>query len=161
MIRLPVDYNFLDQKSLEDLPLIEIKYKQIKSSDHLMMFSESLPTCLRNVIICMLNYSSDYFSLYDKCYLDVKVRELKSRDTGDYLNKWHYDWVKDYNHPIKHEKHLIYTNKFGTHYIENGVEKQCLDNSIYMYGRELHKSPTVAEDIKRVMIRLSFVDNQF
>lgn len=159
MIKLPVDYNFFDDKSLKDLEPIEIKYKLIRNEDKLLIEANKLPVSIRNIIVCMNNYSNHLFSDYDKCYLDVKVRSLKAGDSGDYTNEWHTDWVKDKNHPNKEETHFIYTNVYGTHYLDNGIEKQCDNNSIYKYHRDLHKSPIVPEDCKRVLVRLSFVDN--
>ena len=159
MIKLPVDYNFFDDKSLKDLEPIEIKYKLIRNEDKLLIEANKLPVSIRNIIVCMNNYSNHLFSDYDKCYLDVKVRNLKAGDSGDYTNEWHTDWVKDKNHPNKEETHFIYTNVYGTHYLDNGIEKQCDNNSIYKYHRDLHKSPVVPEDCKRVLVRLSFVDN--
>jgi len=159
MIKLPVDYNFFDDKSFKDLELIEIKYKLIRNEDKLLIETDKLPIPIRNIIVCMNNYSNHLFNDYDKCYLDVKVRNLKVGDSGDYTNEWHTDWVKEKDHPNKEETHFIYTNVYGTHYLDNDVEKQCDDNSIYKYHRDLHKSPVVPEDCKRVLVRLSFVDN--
>ena len=159
MIKLPVDYKFFDDQSLKDLEHIEIKYKLIRNEDKLLIEANKLPVSIRNIIVCMNNYSSHLFSDYAKCYLDVKVRNLKAGDSGDYANEWHTDWVKDKNHPNKPETHFIYTNVYGTHYLDNDVERQCDDNSIYKYHRDLHKSPIVSENCKRVLVRLSFVDN--
>lgn len=158
MKRLPVDFNFFDKKALSEIECIEIKYKEVRDFQHLHQLSSKFHPSIRNVITCMNNWSLDYFDKYEKCYITVKVRDLKAGDSGDVLNSWHYDWVKDKDHHNKEETHLLYTNKYGTHYIEDDVEKQCEDNSIYKYNREIHKSPIVPEDIKRVMIRLSFVD---
>ena len=159
MIKLPVDYNFFDDKTLNDLEQIDINYKLILSADKLLIEANNLPIPIRNIIVCINNYSNHLFNSYDKCYLDVKVRNLKAGDSGDYTNDWHTDWVKDNHHTNKEETHFIYTNIYGTHYLENDVEKQCADNSIYKYYRDLHKSPIVPEDCKRVLVRLSFVDN--
>jgi len=158
MKKLPVDFNFFNQKNLDELTLIEHKYRKIISPNYLLAAAEQYPVGIRNVICCMNNWSNFLFNQYDRCYLDVKVRNLKAGDSGDTLNQWHYDWVENYAEDIKHETHFIYTNKYGTHYLEDGVIKQCDDNSIYKYGREIHKSPVVPEDLKRVMIRLSFVN---
>jgi hypothetical protein len=158
MQKLPIEFKPIDKKDLPDL--LEIKYKLIKDADHLVYVANMLHPAIGNVIKSMLAYSTWKFEDYELCYLDVKVRDLKKGGSGDWYNNYHYDWVRDYDHPNKHETHLIYSNIFGTHYKEDGVVKQCEPNRVYMYGRELHCSPIVTEDCRRVLIRLSFVDKQ-
>lgn len=126
MIKLPVDYNFFDDKSLKDLELIEIKYKMIRNEAKLLIETDKLPVPIRNIIVCMNNYSNHLFNVYDKCYLDVKVRNLKAGDSGDYTNEWHTDWVKEKDHQNKPETHFIYTNIYGTHYLDDGVENSVM-----------------------------------
>lgn len=159
MIRLPVECNFIDEKDLEYLPPIEMKYKWMLNEDQLLFTADILPVCIRNVIVTMNNYALDYFDSYDRCYLDVKVRDLKEGESGDHLNQIHLDWTNDFNHPNKHETHFLYTNTGGTKfYSYDEFVGETLPQSIYKYHREYHQSPRVKSACKRVMIRLSFVD---
>lgn len=158
MKKLPIEFKKLEPRDFP--PLTEVKYRPVKNQEHLVNLANTFHPTIGNVILSMLAYSWFNFEDYDLCYLDVKVRDLKEGDSGDWYNNWHYDWVRDYEHPNKHETHLIYSNTFGTLYKENGVVKQCDENSVYMYGRELHCSPIVNMDCRRIMIRLSFVDQQ-
>lgn len=157
MKKLPIEFTKLDDKDLPELT--EIKYRLIKDQKHLVELANSFHPAIGNVILAMLAYSYFKFEDYELCYLDVKVRDLKTGESGDWYNNYHYDWVRDYENPNKHETHLIYSNVFGTLYKENGVEKQCEPNRVYVYGRELHCSPIVTEPCRRIMIRLSFVDS--
>ena len=152
---------FEEDFDFSNTPYHEVKYKKIRDGLHLINYiTNTFGSEIQYIIDRMLDFSRGCFNQYDQCYLDVKVRDLNVGDSGDYFNEWHTDWVKDINHPNKPETYIIYTNIFGTHYIENGLEQQCENNSIYMYKRDLHKSPIVTKDCKRVLIRLSFVDRQ-
>lgn len=140
--------------NFDDIDEIYIKYKDVTGSRKRFMFARNLDNRLMYILFLMDQLSLDYQNDYNMVKLDVKVKNLKAGDKTCDILGFHYDWVKDFNHANKHEKHLIYTNKFGTMF-EN---EQCDDNCIYEYGRELHSGLIVPEDCKRVLIRMSFVD---
>lgn len=163
MQKIPTDWLPISERELEELPLIEMKYKHIKNYDHLICISNTLPEYIQGIINIMGYRASDLFKSYELCYLDVKVRNLKEGDSGDHLNQIHTDWTQDFNHPNKQETHLLYTNTGKTKFFElvNGEYKligETEPNSIYKYNREFHQSPIVEKACKRVMARLSFVD---
>lgn len=133
-----------------DIELVEIKYKKV--TDRLL---ETLDGRIRSIVEKMLSYE---VAEYDRCLLDVKVRKLSKDDFSCALSNLHYDWVRTYEElPEQHETHFIYSNINGTEF-ENG--EKCLDNSIYTYGRELHKGVVINEDTIRILIRLSYVNNK-
>lgn len=132
------------------IELTEIKYKKV--TKYLL---STLDYRVRMIVEKMLSYPVDD---YDRCLLDVKVRNLKENDFSCALTQFHYDWVRNYDElPEKHETHFIYTNINGTEF-ENG--EKCLENSIYTYGRELHKGVLMKDQSIRVLIRLSYVNNK-
>lgn len=139
-----------DEIDWSGIELTELKYKKV--TDRLL---ETLDGRVRFVVEKMLSYPVDK---YDKCLLDVKIRKLKKNNFSCALQNLHYDWVKTYEElPTKHETHFIYSNLNGTEF-EHGVK--CKENSIYTYGRELHKGVLINEDTTRVLIRLSYVNNK-
>lgn len=91
---------------------------------------------------------------YKYTVIDFKVRTLKAGDYGCPLPDWHYDCVKDFNHPSRHEHHMIYVNQEGTiMHIDDPF--QIGDGEIWEYGRDLHASPMLTKDMKRVSIRVT------
>lgn len=97
---------------------------------------------------------------HKKLLVDYKVRHLKAGDYGCPLPDWHYDCVKEYSHPSKHEHHLIYTNIDGTLFLDSGTNIiKAANGSVWEYGRELHASPKMVEDCKRILIRVTETDN--
>lgn len=138
----------LDPIDWADVPLTELKYKRVDTR-----LLNSLHPKVRFIVDKMLNYE---VKKYDKCLLDVKVRDLKKDDFSCFLRTYHYDWVKNLDHPNKHETHFIYTNVNGTEFADG---TKCIDNSIYEFGRELHKGTLMNTDVRRVLIRLSYVDH--
>lgn len=138
----------LDSIDWSDVPLTELKYKRLHKKT-----LDSLHPKLLHVINKMLSYEVE--EKYDMCLLDVKVRDLKKGKCSCALPEYHYDWVKNYDHKNKHEFHLIYTNVDGTEFLHGG---KCKDNSIYSFGRELHRGVYMDKDKRRVLVRLSYVD---
>lgn len=139
----PIDWRNVD--------LVEVKYKPISRK-----LLDSLDPRVRTIVEKMLSYEVPY--KYDNCLLDVKIRDLYESQFSCALRSFHYDWVKDYDElPIQHETHFIYTNVNGTVFKEGG---KCIDNSIYTYGRELHRGVDIQEDVTRVLIRLSYVNKK-
>lgn len=132
------------------IDLVEIKYKQV--NDRLL---KKLDSRVLSIVNKMLEYKVDD---YDKCLLDVKVRDLKKDDFSCFVEDYHYDWVRDYDElPEKHETHFIYTNVNGTEFQDGG---KCKDNSIYQFSRELHRGTRMENDTIRVLIRLSYVNSK-
>lgn len=139
-----------DEINWDGVELVEIKYRQV--NERLLY---SLDARIRSIIEKMMSYPVNYN--YDRCLLDVKVRNLKKDQYSCALPQFHYDWVRTYDElPTQHETHFIYTNIDGTEFKDG----KCLDNSIYTYGRELHRGVLMKEDITRILIRLSYVNNK-
>lgn len=132
------------------IELTELKYKKVTRR-----LLETLDGRVRFIVDKMLSFPVDK---YDRCLLDVKVRHLKKDDFSCALPELHYDWVRTYEEsPVKHETHFIYANIDGTEFSDG---TKCLDNSIYTYGRELHKGVLMKENTTRILIRLTYANNK-
>lgn len=140
----------LDEIDWSDVPLTEIKYKRFSQK-----FIDNIHPKFREVIERMLSVKPP--CEYDLCLVDIKVRDLVKDQFSCFVEDFHYDWVKNFDHKNKHEFHVLYTNVNGTEF-EN--DRKCKDNSIYTFGRELHKGTLMNEDVRRVLIRISYVDNK-
>lgn len=91
--------------------------------------------------------------------IDVKIADFNVGDYGCFNTDWHYDCVKEYNHPSEHEHHTIFTNYCGTEWLqEDGKIVKAGDSEIWSYGRELHRCPKLDRAGKRVIIRLTSTD---
>lgn len=91
--------------------------------------------------------------------VDYKVRHLEAGEDGCPLPDWHYDCVKEYSHPTKHEHHLIYVNVDGTLFLDEPHILKANDGDVWEYGRELHASPRMQKACKRVLIRVTETDS--
>jgi len=91
--------------------------------------------------------------------VDYKVRWLESGENGCPLPDWHYDCVKDFHHPAKHEHHLIYVNTDGTLFLDGPNILKAYDGDVWEYGRELHAAPKMKKACKRVLIRVTETDS--
>jgi hypothetical protein len=135
-----------------DVPPMEHKYV---SYDDAMAKFPIQAVAILDIMSKHLTYKYKYI------VVDLKVRELTKGQHGCPLPDWHYDCVKDYNHPQKHENHLLYTNIHGTEIaIDDALNFIKANNGdIYQYGRELHRTAKMPENCKRVLIRLTECDN--
>lgn len=135
-----------------DTPLTEIKYKLITPN-----LLNRLDPNIRFIVEKMMEFDVDCGS-YDRRFLDVKVRFIKPNQFSCALTDFHYDWVKEFDFPIPHETHFIYSNVNGTEFEHD----KCVDNGLYTYNRELHRGVRneQPEVIKRVLIRLSYVNDR-
>lgn len=91
--------------------------------------------------------------------VDYKVRWLEAGKDGCPLPDWHYDCVKDFQHPAKHEHHLIYVNTDGTLFLDGPHILKASDGDVWEYGRELHAAPKMKKACKRVLIRVTETDS--
>jgi hypothetical protein len=93
---------------------------------------------------------------YENIVIDYKVRNLHKDQCGCPLQGWHYDCVKDFSHLDRHEHHIIYSNTCGTEFLleDNSILK-ANDGDVWEYSRELHRGPLMAQDCKRILIRLT------
>lgn len=96
---------------------------------------------------------------HKRILVDYKVRVQKKGDNGCPVVGWHFDCVKDFNHPAKHEHHMIYSNMDGTLFLDGCNILQFADGSVVEYGRELHDAPILREDMKRIVIRVTETDS--
>ena len=97
---------------------------------------------------------------YRNYLVDFKVRNLGKGQSGCPVPGWHYDCVRDKNHPSRNEHHLLYTNVDGTLFMcEDGTQIKAGDSQVWEYGRELHCAPLMKESCKRVLIRLTGADS--
>lgn len=97
---------------------------------------------------------------YQNYLVDFKVRNLVKGRSGCPVPGWHYDCVRDKNHPSREEHHLLYTNIDGTLFLcEDGRHIKAGDSQVWEYGRELHSAPFVMSNCKRVLIRLTGTDS--
>ena len=141
-----------DEIDWQDIQPIELKYKSYSKN-----LLSTLDERLQSIILDMVNDNEVLQLQYDRCLLDVKVRHLKEGQCGCAIEDFHYDWVRTYDElPEHHETHYIYTNVNGTEF----KDAKCIDNSIYMYNRELHRGPLMLEPTTRVLIRLSYVNKK-
>lgn len=96
---------------------------------------------------------------HDNILVDYKVRVLENGEDGCPLPDWHFDCVKDYHHPAKHEHHLIYVNTDGTLFLDGCNILKASDGDVWEYGRELHAAPKMQKACKRVLIRVTETDS--
>lgn len=129
-----------------------VEYKYIDINKALRIF----PQEALNVLEIMMPYLTGN---YKYTLVDLKVRQLKKGQYGCPLPDWHYDCVKDYEHPSKHENHLLYTNLNGTEIQHDGQIIKANDGDIWQYSRDLHRTSKMTDDCKRVLLRLTECDN--
>ena len=99
------------------------------------------------------------FHSHANLLLDVKIGDFNVGDYACFNTDWHYDCVKEYDHPTEHEHHTIYTNFCGTEFLkEDGSIVKAGDGEIWQYGRELHRCPKLDRAGRRILVRLTSTD---
>lgn len=89
--------------------------------------------------------------------VDFKIRSHEIGDSSCPVSGWHYDCVKDYNHPSKHEHHVIFSSSDPTEFL---VEDKVMSfHGVVEYGRDLHRGSVITKNGKRVLIRITETDN--
>lgn len=147
MMSMTAGFNYLTTLHIDWEDVEDCLYKYIPLQDCAFVFPEKALI----VIDEMVKYTKKD---YKYTVIDFKVRTLKAGEYGCPLPDWHYDCVKEYNHPSRHEHHIIYVNEQGTLFDKENPF-QIGDGEIWEYGRDLHASPKLTKDVKRVLIRLT------
>ena len=96
----------------------------------------------------------------DKCmphtYVDYKVRYHSVDEISCPVSGWHYDVVKHFEHPSPHETHIIWSSRDSTEFLnKDGSVYSPPEQSIVVYGRELHRGSTITKEGKRLLIRVT------
>ena len=87
----------------------------------------------------------------DKCdIMDLKVKIYRKGEFSC-INKWHYDFVENYNDPKPHETNYIWFNTINTQFKTIDTEPF----TIYKYGRDLHNGNYAESDCVRFLVRMS------
>lgn len=151
----------------DDLPLQEIKYGSYKK------IAKDAPDDVVKLVDQMMGYIDKDMPIR----IDYRVRDLKSGQHGCMLPDWHMDCVTNPFHDSRPETHLIYSNVCGTLFMTDELDVredethfrstikrhggpfshiQAEDNRVYMFNRfNLHASPVMTRDCRRVIIRLT------
>lgn len=141
------------------------KVKELNWDNHELQFHKYVPLSKIEKLndenlLYILSLMKEYCTFnYKKILVDYKIRFCKEGTTGCPNPDFHYDCVRYYDHPSKHENHLIYTNLDGTLFYNEGDIIKVGDSEIWQYSRELHSTPIMSKSIKRVLIRLTETDN--
>jgi hypothetical protein len=168
-----LEFNLLSFPNLNttSLPLAFIKYQKLEK------VVDILPQGVQEIISCMLPL---FTQRTGKCKIlvDYKVRDLRKGEAGCPLSGWHLDFTKNPNDSRSSEEHLIFSTHQGTEFITTPMEVNPLDkcfsevlarnsgydftaakpSTVTRYGRlNLHRSPVMQEDCRRVVLRLTRV----
>jgi hypothetical protein len=114
------------------------------------------PKEVQDILNIMLLYT---YNNYKFMVFDFKVRNLIEGQCSCIFPQWHYDCVRKFDHPSRHENHLVYSNIYGTEFLNPDFSiTQAGDSELWNYGRELHRGTRVPVECKRVIIRLTETD---
>lgn len=136
----------IDQSVIDGLEELVLKYSPIHK---VLGIHKEVDSLLKN----MLKYTDKYMPY---TYVDYKVRYHKVGETSCPVAGWHYDVVKDFDHPSPHEIHVIWSSRDGTEFLnKDGAVYSPPEQSIVVYGRELHRGSTITQEGKRLIIRVT------
>lgn len=148
IVAIKVGSASLNTEWLEDT---HIKYVRVNSLTQESFANQDV----RKLVEKMLQLHMPHHN-HDNLLLDIKIANFNAGDYGCFNTDWHYDCVKEFEHPSSHEHHTIFTNYCGTEWLQDdGAIVKAGDSEIWSYGRELHRCPQLNKAGKRVVIRLT------
>ena len=168
-----LDLNLLSFPEFDtsSLPSAFIKYQRVEK------VINQLPQPITNIVNQMLGLFKQ--NCKSKILIDYKVKNLKKGQPGCSIAGWHLDYTENPNRSEPLEEHLIFSTHVGTEFITTPMvvlpedthftsiikRNNSFDyiavkpNTVTKYSRlNLHRGPIIIEDCRRVVIRLTKIN---